>query len=95
MIIICFRCLGKQFIARNLEMSELNIDIEDEKKHIDSFVYRYLRTDGLFVLRTLAYRSGVIFTMDLLADLYRSYFGIEEQLKRSNSVDNFGNLTMG
>jgi hypothetical protein len=73
-------------------MSEVPFDIDEDGKHLNSFIYRYLRTDGLFVMRTLAFRSGVIFTTDLLADLYRSYFGIEEQLKRSSSD---GNLTMG
>jgi hypothetical protein len=73
-------------------MSELDFDPDDDAKHVNSFIYRYLRTDGLFVMRMLAFRSGVVFSTDLLADLYRSYKGIDAELKRSNSD---GNMTMG
>jgi hypothetical protein len=75
-------------------MSELDFDAEDpdDKKHANSFLSNYLRTDGIFIIRTLASRSGVIFTTEVLAELYRSYCGIEAELRRSNSD---GNLTMG
>lgn len=72
-------------------MSELDFDAGDDAKHVNSFIYRYLKTDGIFVMRILAFQGGIIFSTELLADLYSSYKGVDEQLKRSNSD---GNLTM-
>lgn len=45
----------------------------------------YLKWDGMFVIRMITLNSGVIFGTELVLALWKSYFGIEPQLRRSSS----------
>jgi hypothetical protein len=66
-------------------MSELSFDADESSKNVNFFIRNYLQIDGIFVIRTLIFRAGIVFATELLADLYSTYFGIEERLKRSSS----------
>uniref|UniRef100_F1L2G4 Innexin n=1 Tax=Ascaris suum TaxID=6253 RepID=F1L2G4_ASCSU len=76
---------NRRFINRHLEMSEMPFDPSENKKDVRRFINGYLKSDGVFVIRMLTLHAGVIFGTDLVLSLWKSYFGIEQQLKRSSS----------
>jgi len=78
---------NRRFVIRHLEMSEMPFDAEKNAQAVEHFVDRYLRADGMFVVRMLTLHSGVIFGTELVLSLWQSYYGIEasDGLKRSNS----------
>uniref|UniRef100_A0A0N4ZJ42 Innexin n=1 Tax=Parastrongyloides trichosuri TaxID=131310 RepID=A0A0N4ZJ42_PARTI len=84
-IINFFPSTAKRFITRHLEMSELMFDPKENEKDLDKFVYGYLKYDGVFVIRQLTMHSGIIFGTDVVANLWKSYYNLERELKRSNS----------
>lgn len=47
------------------------------KREVNRFVGKYLRTDGIFVLRMVTMHAGVIFGTDLIWSLWKSFFGCE------------------
>ena len=58
---------------------------------IHRFISKYLRTDGVFILRVVTVHAGVVFGTDLIANLYRSFYGIEEtemQCKKKDEKNN-------
>ncbi|XGW02502.1 hypothetical protein V3C99_014495 [Haemonchus contortus] len=77
---------NRRFIKRHLEISEMPFDPVESEGDVRRFIDNYLRSDGVFVIRMLTLQSGVIFGTDLVLSLWKSYFGIEEKLKRSNSM---------
>uniref|UniRef100_A0A0N5C763 Innexin n=1 Tax=Strongyloides papillosus TaxID=174720 RepID=A0A0N5C763_STREA len=83
-----FPSVPKRFIGRHLEMSELLFDTKENDKDLDKFVYGYLKYDGVFVIRQLTMHSGIIFGTEVVANLWKSYYNLERELKRSNSMDN-------
>ncbi|CEF60913.1 Innexin family-containing protein [Strongyloides ratti] len=83
-----FPSTSKRFIARHLEMSELMFDPKENDKDLDKFVYGYLKYDGVFVIRQLTMHSGIIFGTEVVANLWKSYYNLERELKRSNSYNN-------
>ncbi|KAI6217169.1 Innexin [Aphelenchoides fujianensis] len=86
---------NRRFIKRHLEMSEIAFDPDESEKAVERFIDSYLRSDGIFVIRMLTLHSGVIFGTDLVQELWKSYFGVEEQLKRRNSDPNLARTSMG
>uniref|UniRef100_A0AC35U9X7 Innexin n=1 Tax=Rhabditophanes sp. KR3021 TaxID=114890 RepID=A0AC35U9X7_9BILA len=78
-------CFGKRFISRHLEISDTPYDTKENAQDLVNFVDNYLKADGLFVMRKLIMHSGVIFGTEVVATLWRSYFNVEKELKRSNS----------
>ncbi|KAI6237508.1 Innexin [Aphelenchoides besseyi] len=86
---------NRRFIKRHLEMSELTFDPDENDKAVERFIDSYLRSDGIFVIRMLTLHSGVIFGTDLVQELWKSYYGIEENIKRSNSNPNISGYPMG
>ncbi|VDM46884.1 unnamed protein product [Toxocara canis] len=76
---------NRRFINRHLEMSEMPFDPSESRKDVKRFINSYLKSDGVFVIRMLTLHAGVIFGTDLVLSLWKSYFGIEQQLKRSSS----------
>ncbi|PIO73553.1 Innexin [Teladorsagia circumcincta] len=77
---------NRRFVKRHLEISEMPFDPAESDEDVRRFIDNYLKSDGVFVLRMLTLQSGVIFGTDLVLSLWKSYFGIEEKLKRSNSM---------
>lgn len=57
-----------------------------EDASVQRFLDNYLRSDGIFVIRMLTLHSGVIFGTDLVQELWKNYFGIEDKLRRSSSL---------
>lgn len=45
----------------------------------------YLKNDGMFVIRMITLNSGVIFGNELIFSLWKSYFGVEPQMRRCSS----------
>jgi len=81
---------NRRFVIRHLEMSEMPFDAEKNAQAVEHFVGKYLRADGMFVIRMLTLHSGVIFGTELVVALWQSYYGIEasDGMKRSNSDGN-------
>ncbi|VDL64619.1 unnamed protein product [Nippostrongylus brasiliensis] len=77
---------NRRFIKRHLEISEMPFDPVENDRDVRRFIDNYLRSDGVFVIRMLTLQSGVIFGTDLVVSLWKSFFGIEEKLKRSDSM---------
>ncbi|CAI4223535.1 unnamed protein product [Auanema sp. JU1783] len=77
---------NQRFINRHLEMSEMPFDPIESAGDVEKFIDSFLKTDGVFVIRMLTLQSGVIFGTDLVQALWVSFFGIENKLKRSNSL---------
>lgn len=43
------------------------------------FINKYLRTDGMFILRMIAQHADVVFTTELIYKMWRTHYGIERQ----------------
>ncbi|KAJ1365283.1 hypothetical protein KIN20_025538 [Parelaphostrongylus tenuis] len=81
--------INRRFINRHLEISEMPFDPSASAQDVRRFIDSYLRSDGIFVIRTVTFQSGVIFGTELVLALWKSFLGLEDQLKRSNSVPDF------
>uniref|UniRef100_A0A1I7VV08 Innexin n=1 Tax=Loa loa TaxID=7209 RepID=A0A1I7VV08_LOALO len=76
---------NRNFVIRHLEMSELPFDAQESEEDVERFINMYLKNDGMFVLRMITLHSGVIFGNELIFALWKSYFGIEPQIRRCSS----------
>jgi hypothetical protein len=62
-------------------------NISASQSDIHRFISKYLRIDGVFILRVVTAHAGVVFGTDLIANLYRSFYGIEEtKIERKNKA---------
>ncbi|CAD6193850.1 unnamed protein product [Caenorhabditis auriculariae] len=88
MSVSIFGSLSRRFIIRHLEMSEISFDSTEEGavEKVRKFIDNYLKSDGVFVIRMMTLQSGVIFGTDLVQELWKNFYGSEQQLKRSNSM---------
>uniref|UniRef100_A0A914I673 Innexin n=1 Tax=Globodera rostochiensis TaxID=31243 RepID=A0A914I673_GLORO len=87
---------AEHFIFNHLEMSggELfDMDGLTKPKHVQfavrRFVDKYLRTDGMFILRLIAQHADVVFITDLIHRMWTSHYQIEKQreaLRRSEPL---------
>lgn len=50
----------------------------DARKCVVRFIDKYLRTDGVFLLRLIAQHADVLFTTDLVNALWKSHHAIEK-----------------
>lgn len=78
---------SRWFVSRHLELSEMPFDPVGSRKEVERFVSSYLKADGVFILRMITMHSGIIFGTDLVLSLWRSFYGIEEKVRRSNSEE--------
>uniref|UniRef100_A0A915PMG1 Innexin n=1 Tax=Setaria digitata TaxID=48799 RepID=A0A915PMG1_9BILA len=76
---------NRNFLIRHLEMSELSFDPQESEEDVKRFLNTYLKNDGMFVVRMITLNSGVIFGNELIFALWKSYFGIEPQIRRCSS----------
>jgi hypothetical protein len=58
--------------------------ISGSQADVNRFVNRYLRSDGVFVLRMITMHSGIIFGTDLVLSLWKAFYGIEEQYRKDH-----------
>uniref|UniRef100_A0A914X929 Innexin n=1 Tax=Plectus sambesii TaxID=2011161 RepID=A0A914X929_9BILA len=86
-LIMVMPWFGRWFISRNLELSEMPFDPHGSKPEVNRFVDRYLRSDGVFVLRMITMHAGIIFGTDLVLALWKTFYGVEEQLRKGHSGD--------
>ncbi|VIO98725.1 Uncharacterized protein BM_BM5823 [Brugia malayi] len=76
---------NRNFVIRHLEMSDLPFDAQESEEDVKRFINMYLKNDGMFVVRMITLHSGVIFGNELIFALWKSYFGIEPQIRRCSS----------
>ncbi|CAD5226011.1 unnamed protein product [Bursaphelenchus okinawaensis] len=88
LLVAIFPWPNVRFVKRHLEMSELDVDPDEKQKEVKRFVDKFLRTDGIFVLRMLTLHSGVIFGTEIVQELWQRHFKVE--LKRANSETKIG-----
>ncbi|KAK6054415.1 hypothetical protein COOONC_08079 [Cooperia oncophora] len=78
---------NRRFIKASWNQREIaHIDPVEDEPDVRRFIDNYLKSDGVFVLRMLTLQSGVIFGTDLVVALWKAFNGIDENLKRSNSM---------
>lgn len=61
------------FIMKYLDLSDAPPDREKDKKHIRKFVVRFLRPDGVFILRLISSNAGTILSTELVYSLWLRY----------------------
>lgn len=85
-IVLLIPYFRKEFIIRHLELADTAFDSQERSVDVDHFVKRYLRCDGVFVTRIIRLHCGVIMATDIISLLWKSFFGIESQVKRQQST---------
>lgn len=56
-----------------------NWKILEVQIQVRRFIDKYLKTDGIFILRMIAQHADVVFTTDLISRLWDSHYKIEKQ----------------
>lgn len=79
-------CFTKGFVTRHLELADMPFDPKESSKDVDRFLNGYLRTDGVFVVRMISMHTGIIFTSDIMASLWKSFFGVEHLVQKMTST---------
>uniref|UniRef100_A0A915CUU2 Innexin n=1 Tax=Ditylenchus dipsaci TaxID=166011 RepID=A0A915CUU2_9BILA len=76
----------EHFVYNHLEMSGERVFANSSDKGLQAiqeqvarFIDKYLRTDGIFILRLIAQHADVVFTTDLIYKLWESHYSIEKQ----------------
>ncbi|KAI1723290.1 innexin domain-containing protein [Ditylenchus destructor] len=88
-VVMAFPCLGRWFVANNLELNEAEqMDITQNKTEIRIFVSEYLKQDGVFLLRMVSIHAGVLFTTELVMKLYKIFYGMEDKVVPPKVVAN-------
>lgn len=62
-------------------------DPKSSQKDVERFVVSYLKTDGIFVLRMITLHAGIIFGTDLVLELWRAFYGIEQTFRSQSAED--------
>lgn len=90
-ITLLIPALRVNFIMKYLDLSDAPPDREKDKKHIRKFVIRFLRPDGVFILRMVAANSGTVLSTELVYSLWLRY---REAVKSPKlSVEPGGSIT--
>lgn len=84
-VVTLFPCFPRWYITRHLELADMPFDPKESADDVNRFVSGYLRIDGVFVIRMISMHTGVIFTSDVVASLWKSFFGVENQVKKQQS----------
>ena len=69
------------FILSHLEMSEISIGGNKEERMDKAlhFINNYLGSDGMLVLHLVAQHADVVFSSELIAQLWTSFVNVEQQ----------------
>ncbi|CAI4224817.1 unnamed protein product [Auanema sp. JU1783] len=81
--VLVLPCFPRWFINQHLQLSALenfNPNSHRDALNVKRFVTKYLRRDGVFVLRMVSSHAGIIFGSDLVLALWR-YYDDQEQRK--------------
>ncbi|KAH7729331.1 innexin family protein [Aphelenchoides avenae] len=99
---------AEHFVHNHMEMSGESVFANESEQGLEAiqaqvgrFIRKYLRTDGMFLLRHIAQHADVVFTTELVAKLWETHYRIEkgrqglkesdqkllEQLKRFKIID--------
>ncbi|VDD92366.1 unnamed protein product [Enterobius vermicularis] len=82
LITLTVPCFNRWFISQSLELSDMKFDPETKRKEVERFISKYLRYDGVFVLRMVTIHAGVIFGTDLVLALWNAFYHLEEEVIR-------------
>ncbi len=82
-MVLLIPAFHRWFIARHLELSEMNFERESSKKDVERFVKSYMKSDGMFVLRMITAHTGIIFGTELTVSLWKSFYGVEDVVRQA------------
>ncbi|XP_018647851.1 putative innexin [Schistosoma mansoni] len=76
----------KDFIKRYLRLKGVHSLKGDELKRsdLDEFIDKYLRADGVFIIRMLTINSGDVITGEIVTELYQNFI---EHYNKADSID--------
>ncbi|KAK0397892.1 hypothetical protein QR680_002323 [Steinernema hermaphroditum] len=76
------------FLMNHLEMAENLFDKQatENQKHVEKFINCYLGGDGVFLLRMIAQHADVVFTTELIQELWKSFCSIEAERKYRKQI---------
>uniref|UniRef100_A0A8R1HW25 Innexin n=3 Tax=Caenorhabditis japonica TaxID=281687 RepID=A0A8R1HW25_CAEJA len=60
----------RQFVARRLELADVNFEKSRFKPQLDEFVRDYIKIDGIFVLRMITIHSGILMCTDIVDTMW-------------------------
>lgn len=63
----------RQFIARRLELADVNFEKSRFKQELDEFVRDYIKIDGIFVLRMITIHSGILMCTDIVDTMWDQF----------------------
>uniref|UniRef100_A0A183BYW5 Innexin n=1 Tax=Globodera pallida TaxID=36090 RepID=A0A183BYW5_GLOPA len=86
---LIFPQFGRWYVAQALELRHIYPKVlpppkhigKNEKKNIRRFVDEFLKSDGVFALRMLGLHTGILFTSELVSELY----GLHEEMLQCDS----------
>ncbi|CAJ0573276.1 unnamed protein product, partial [Mesorhabditis spiculigera] len=67
----------RKFIARRLELADVNFKKADFNVELDEFVNDYIKMDGIFVLRMVTIHSGILICTEVVDQMWDQF--LEEQ----------------
>lgn len=62
-----------RFIARRLELADVEFKAIDYQDELDEFVRDYIRMDGIFVLKMLTIHAGILLCTEIVDDMWEEY----------------------
>ncbi|EGT42766.1 CBN-INX-20 protein [Caenorhabditis brenneri] len=63
----------RQFIARRLELADVNFEKSRYRSELDEFVRDYIKIDGIFVLRMITIHSGILMCTDIVDTMWDQF----------------------
>ncbi|KAK3097925.1 hypothetical protein FSP39_014569 [Pinctada imbricata] len=76
LVMFCIPCTKFSYIAKHLISGPSALDFREDptvKKHVEKFVNRYLRNDGVFILWIITQNSSRTIAREVIEDLWKQY----------------------
>uniref|UniRef100_A0A915C4H2 Innexin n=1 Tax=Parascaris univalens TaxID=6257 RepID=A0A915C4H2_PARUN len=83
----------KKFIARRLELADIDFKKKDFSAELDEFVREYIKLDGVFVLKMLTTHAGMLMCTDVVDNMWDSF--LREQGKHEDGKERTPSVTPG
>ncbi|KAI6235166.1 Innexin family-containing protein [Aphelenchoides besseyi] len=85
---------SQHFIFNHLEMhggrlfaNESTKGLNEVQIQVERFINKYLKMDGMFILRLIAQHADIVFTTELVAQLWLEHYRIEKQREEIRLTD--------
>uniref|UniRef100_A0A0M3ILQ5 Band_3_cyto domain-containing protein n=1 Tax=Ascaris lumbricoides TaxID=6252 RepID=A0A0M3ILQ5_ASCLU len=81
------------FIARRLELADIEFKKKDFSAELDEFVREHIKLDGVFVLKMLTVHAGMLMCTEVVDNMWDSF--LREQGKNEDSKERTPSVTPG